>query len=431
MSKLALLGGPRSLEPHGGNATNPWAYTDLEDAIKRYTGARYAVPVNSGTAAIASALYAAGVGPGDEVLTVAFSWVAHVAAIFQTNSIPVFVDVDRGTYTMSVADAERKITPQTKAILPVDIYGLPANIPALVDLADKHGIKVVEDACQAGGAAIGERKIGSIAHATAFSFSGKPLSGWGNGIMTTNEHYIYQRAIMAGQMGPLILPNVTDPELRKNADFPGRQQNMRMLTQVAASVLHDMYSADPRIDARIKNCEYLTMKLSDVPGVSVPEVPSGFKHVYHIYTGILDTDRLGIQRNTFLHALAAEGVPVGAYVTHCSLHYFDELSPFKGMTPLDSGPIHLRSYFQQLNYHGKGCPWSCGHTKRVPDYSKGSLPNTEYLVDREFCLRQPTLSYPNGEREMQLIVDAIKKVIDNVAALRMYEREMAPTAAVH
>jgi dTDP-4-amino-4,6-dideoxygalactose transaminase len=429
VSDLALLGGERVVES-GSVGSNPWAYKNLEDAIVRYTGARYALPVNSGTSAIASGLHAAGVGPGDEVITVAHSWIAHVAAIFQFNAIPVFADVDRATYTIDVADVERKITPRTRAILPVDIYGLPANIPALMALAERHGITVVEDACQAGGAEIDGRKVGSIAHCTAFSFGGKPLSGWGTGVMTTNDHRLYQRAVLAGQMGPLILPRVTDEDLRRNVDFPGRGQNMRMLGLQAAAVLHDMYSADPRIDARIANCEYLTERLADVPGVSTPRAPAGYKHVYHIYTGILDTDRLGFGRNLFLQALAAEGVPVGAYVTHCSLHYYDDDSAFRGMEPVESGPIHWRSYFQDLDYHGKGCPWSCGHTQRIPDYSRGSLPVTEYLVAREFCLRQPTLSYPNGEREMALIVDAIRKVIEHADDLRRVERERAPAPLV-
>jgi perosamine synthetase len=420
MSKLALLGGPRIIAGGVAGAQNPWAYRDLEDAIRRYTGARYALPVNSGTSAIASGLYAAGVGPGAEVLTVAHSWVAHIAAIFQFNAIPVFADVDPRTYVMDVADAARKITPQTKAILPVDLYGLPADIPALMELAERHGICVVEDAAQSGGAEISGHKVGSLAHVTAFSFGGKPLSGWGTGVMTTNDQRLYERAILAGQMGPMILARISDPEMRKRVQFPGQGQNYRMLQQPAAAILHDMYSADPRIDARIANCEYLTEKLSDVEGISVPYVPSGYKHVYHIYTCILDTDRVGIRRNLFLQALAAEGVSVGAYITHGSMHYYDDGSSLRDLAPIDQGPIHLRSIFQELDYHGKGCPWSCGHTKRIPDYSAGSLPITERLVEREFCLRQPMLSYPNGRREMQLIADAIKKVIDHAGELRRY-----------
>ena len=140
MEDLAFFGGSRVVDSTGAQPHNPWAYTDLEDALKRHLGVRYVLLVNSGTSAITAALQAAGVGPGDEVITVSHSWIAHVAAIFNCNAIPVFADVDRRTYNIDVDDVARKITPQTKAILPVDLYGLPADIPALVELAERHNI---------------------------------------------------------------------------------------------------------------------------------------------------------------------------------------------------------------------------------------------------------------------------------------------------
>ena len=421
MEDLAFFGGSRVVDSTGAQPHNPWAYTDLEDALKRHLGVRYVLLVNSGTSAITAALQAAGVGPGDEVLTAAHSWIAHVAAIFNCNAIPVFADVDRQTYNIDVDDVARKITPQTKAILPVDLYGLPADIPALVELADRHNIRVVEDACQAGGAEIDGRKLGSIAHLTAFSFSGKPISGWGGGFLATNDHELYQRAILAGQMSTLVSNSVTDPSLQPQRDFPGRGQNMRMLTQKPEAILHDMDSVDPRIDARIANCEYLNERFSEIPGIIPPFTPAGYRHVYHIYTAVLDVAEVGFSRNLFLRALAAEGIPATAYVSHLSNHYWNENGPTPGFRHVDSGPIHWRNVFQNLDYHGKGCPWTCGHAVRTPDYSKGSLPVTEWLNQREFCFRQPMLSYPNGKEEMQAIVDGVKKVIDHAEQLQRYE----------
>ena len=421
MEDLAFFGGSRVVDSTGAQPHNPWAYSDLEDALKRHLGVRYVLLVNSGTSAITAALQAAGVGPGDEVLTVAHSWIAHVAAIFNCNAIPVFADVDRRTYNIDVDDVARKITPQTKAILPVDLYGLPADIPALVELADRHNIRVVEDACQAGGAEIHGRKLGSIAHLTAFSFSGKPISGWGGGFLATNDDELYQRAILAGQMSTLVSNTVTDPDLQVRRDFPGRGQNMRMLSQKPEAILHDMESVDPRIDARIENCEYLNEQFSMMPGITAPFTPAGYKHVYHIYTSVLDVDEVGFSRNLFLQALAAEGIPATAYVSHLSNHYWNEDGPTPGFQHIDSGPIHWRNVFQNQDYHGKGCPWTCGHAVRTPDYSKGSLPVTEWLNQREFCFRQPMLSYPNGKEEMRAIVDGVKKVIDHAEQLQRYE----------
>ena len=219
MSKLALLGGRSIIEPTGVSSTDPWAWKDLEDFFLQYTGARYAPAVSSGTGALISGLAAAGVGPGDEVLTVSHTWIATVAAVLRCNGIPIFVDVDERSFNMDVEDAARKITPRTKAIVPVDLYGLPAQINEIMELAEKHNLIVVEDACQAGGAQINGTKLGNIAHMTAFSFSGKPLSQAGGGALTTNHYRLYQKAMLAGQHPSLLNQRITDPDLRRYVDF--------------------------------------------------------------------------------------------------------------------------------------------------------------------------------------------------------------------
>lgn len=142
MSKLALLGGPRAIGD-GHNLRSTWAYRSLESALCEYTGAKYAKCVSSGTAALISGLFAVGCGPGDEVLTVAYTWTATVGAVLRVNAVPIFADIDPKTFTMDVEDAKRKITKNTKAILPVDFYGHPAQIPELMELAKEHGIVVI------------------------------------------------------------------------------------------------------------------------------------------------------------------------------------------------------------------------------------------------------------------------------------------------
>lgn len=414
MSKLALLGGPSVIQPSGVSPMDPWAYRDLEDAFVRYTGARYALAVGSGTAALISALVAVGVGPGDEVLTVAHTWIASVAAILRCNAIPIFVDVDRRTFTMDVEDADRKITPQTKAVLPVDLYGLPANIPAFMDLAHDRNLLVVEDACQSGGAQIQGKRVGSIAHLTAFSFSGKPLSGEGGGMVTTDDRLLYEKAMMAGQHRSLLTQRITDPELRRYVDFGGRGDNLRPHAILAKAVLHDLHSADLRIDARIRNCEYLGERFAGTGVITPPYTPPGYKHVYHMYTCLLDVEKVGVKRDLFLEALRAEGVPSTGYITHANFYFTGGGHPL----PVPAEPIHLCTIFREKDYYGRGCPFLCPHAKRTPDYSRGSLPVTEWLADREFSLLQPTLSYPNGKREMQQIVDAVNKVLDCAEELK-------------
>ena len=138
MSELAVLGGqpviPSPTKELGPYTGDPWRFRDLEDAFRRHTGAKYAVRAASGTAALISGLGAVGIGPGDEVITVAHTWVASAAAILRNNGIPIFVDIDPQTYTMDASKIEAAITPRTRAILPVDLHGHPAPMFEIMEI---------------------------------------------------------------------------------------------------------------------------------------------------------------------------------------------------------------------------------------------------------------------------------------------------------
>jgi perosamine synthetase len=410
VSKLALHGGPRTI---GGERDLKCSWPDrgLEQALSEYTGARYVRCVSSGTAALISGLFAAGCGPGDEVLTVAFTWVATPGAVLRVNAVPVFADIDPRTFTMDVEDARRKITPRTKAILPVDFYGHPAPIPELMALAEEHGIVVIEDACQASTAEIDGRKVGNIAHFTAFSWSGKPIySGSGGGAYLTDDRKLYERALLAGQHPTVIQGLATDADVLRYASMGGTGDNMRAIGTDAMAQLLD---ADVRTDARIRNCEYLTEKLSQVPGIAPPYVRPGYKHAYHYYTCLWDPEVHGVSRDRFCEALNAEGVFAVAYVMDANYRFAPESKPIQA-----GGPVHLRTIFQERNLYGKGCPFLCPHVENPPVYRKGDLPVSEAIAEREFCILQPYLSPPCDEQDMQLIVDAVTKVTDHIDELR-------------
>ncbi len=409
-STLALFGGEPTIGP-GRDLRSSWSEQGLEKALCEYTGARYAKCVSSGTAALISSLFAAGCGPGDEVLTVAFTWVATAGAILRVNAVPVFVDVDPRTFTMDVEDCRRKITPQTKAILPVDFYGHPAPIPELMALAEEHGLLVIEDACQASTAEIDGVKVGNIAHLTAFSWSGKPIySSTGGGAYLTNDRRLYERGLLAGQHPTVIQGLATDPEVLRYASMGGTGDNMRAVGLDAMAQLMD---ADVRTDARIRNCEYLTETLADNPYITPPYVRPGCKHVYHYYTCLWDAEAAGVSRDRFLAALNAEGVYAVAYVMDANYRFAPESKPIQA-----GGPLHLRTIFQERNLYGKGCPFLCPHVQNPPVYSEGDLPVSERLAQREFCLAQGHLSPPCDERDMRLILEAINKVCENLEALK-------------
>jgi dTDP-4-amino-4,6-dideoxygalactose transaminase len=175
--------------------------TKFEAQLSKKIGVKHTLTVNSGTSALISALVGAGIGPGDEVLVPAYTWVATAAAPLAVGAVPVLVDVDE-TLTMDAADIERKITPYTKAIMPVHMLNLVCNMDAITEVARRHKLLVIEDACQAVGLTYKGRRVGSIGDAGAFSFNQyKNLnSGEGGAVLTNNDHY-FARARMYHDVG--------------------------------------------------------------------------------------------------------------------------------------------------------------------------------------------------------------------------------------
>jgi dTDP-4-amino-4,6-dideoxygalactose transaminase len=168
----------------------------FEEEFAAYCGAAHGVGVNSGTSALHLALLAAGVGPGDEVITVPYTFVATTAAIRYTGATPVFVDIDPRTYMIDVPQIEARITPHTKAILPVHLYGQPCDMDPILEIARRHSLIVIEDAAQAHGAEYKGRRTGSMGHMAAFSFyPGKNLGAYGEGGMVTTNNAEYAQKV--------------------------------------------------------------------------------------------------------------------------------------------------------------------------------------------------------------------------------------------
>ena len=284
MSKLALLGGKRTIVEETSKPKNWRVSESFEEAFARYVGVKYALPVSSGQTALNSALAGAGVGPGDEVIVVSFTWIASVSCVLHMNAIPIFADIDPRTFTMDPEDVRRKITPRTKAILPVDIYGHPADIVQLKQIADENSLILVEDAAQATGARIGDKVVGGIAHITTFSFAGKPLASSSGGIMTTDDRGLYERAALAGQHPSLLSGLITDPELRKYVSTGGYGDNHRPDGHAMASAHEGLKTMDERTDARIENANFLTAELSKMEGHYAALRETGGKaRLSHVY----------------------------------------------------------------------------------------------------------------------------------------------------
>ncbi|MBI1619229.1 DegT/DnrJ/EryC1/StrS family aminotransferase [Aquamicrobium zhengzhouense] len=246
----------------------------FEREFAGYCGTADAIAVNTGTSALHLALLAAGIGPGDEVITVPFTFVATVSAICYTGATPVFVDVDPVTLTMDPEKLEAAITTRTKAIMPVHLYGQMADMDAISDIARRHGVPVIEDACQAHGAEFRGRRAGSIGISGCFSFyPGKNLGACGEGgIVVTNDPRHAKKIRMLRDWGQ---------SRRYHHDVKGF--NYRMDGVQGAILRIKLRHLDAWTDARRRNAALYDQLLAESDIAVPPTEAVGRRHVYHVY----------------------------------------------------------------------------------------------------------------------------------------------------
>ena len=285
----------------------------FEAEFASFSGAKHGVAVNSGSSALHLALMAAGVGPGDEVITVPLTFVATVQAIQNTGAKPIFVDVDPVTYTMDPSLVEAAVTPRTKAILPVHLYGSPADMDPILDVACRHNLMVIEDAAQAHGAEYKGRRCGSIGDLGCFSFyPGKNLGAYGEGgLVTTDLPEIARKIRMLRDWGA-----------EKKYEHVLKGFNYRMDGVQGAILRVKLRYLEAWTEARRRHAAAYNRLLSD-SGLILPVETPGNRNVYHIYPVLTK------QRTELMQSLDASGVQSG-------IHY-----PY---------PVHLLPAYSDLGY---------------------------------------------------------------------------------
>lgn len=357
------------------------AVTDFEEKFAGYVGAKYAIAVNSGTDALIIAMKAMGIGEGDEVITTPFTFFATAETVAMIGAVPVFVDIDENTFNIDPAKIEEKITDKTKAILPVHIFGQPADMDAIKGIAAKHNLYVIEDACQAVGSAIGDRMIGSIGDAACFSFfPTKNLGCFGDGgMITTNDEKIATvcrafREHGGGQNGAkarYFLEGVED-ELANAEAVDGLYNPYKYYNYlIAYNSRLDAIQArvlDIKLDylesfnnRRAEIAAFYEKEFGDVESVITPKASSGIKPVWHQYAiRVKEKNELG-------EFLASKNIGSAAFY------------------PV---PLHLQKAF---NYLG---------------YKEGDLPIAEMITKETVCLPIfPELK----QEELEYIVSGIKE----------------------
>jgi dTDP-4-amino-4,6-dideoxygalactose transaminase len=257
----------------------------LEAEFAAYCGAAHACGVGNGTDALTLALRAWGVGPGDEVVTVANTFIATGEAILLCGARPVFVDVDPDTFTMDPLLAERAVTNRTRVLLPVHLYGHPAGMDAIRKIADRHGLRVLEDAAQAHGAAVGGRRVGSLGHAACFSFyPAKNLGAFGDaGMVVSNDPEFIARVRRLANHGAGT----------HGYDNLIAGTNSRLDALQAAILRVKLRRLDAWNEERRRRVDVYTRALEGTPGIAVPRERPGVLSAWHLYTlRVRERDRL-------------------------------------------------------------------------------------------------------------------------------------------
>ena len=269
---------------------------ELEDRWAEFIGVRHAIAVSNGTVAEMCIFAGLGLGPGDEVITVGHTFNATVSSILYTGATPVFVDIDPETYEIDPDRVAAALTPRTKAICPVHLFGLPADMDPLLELAERHGLTIVEDACQAHGAEYRGRKVGSFGHGAFSLYGTKNMTTGEGGLITTDDDALADWIRLYRNQG-----------MRERYRHEILGYNFR-LTDIAAAIGLCQLDKLERNTARRRDiARRYDDAFADLP-VVVPSVPADRTHVYHQYT--ID---VGPARDAIVADLAAAGVSTGIY----------------------------------------------------------------------------------------------------------------------
>jgi perosamine synthetase len=368
---------------HGGKQVQ-----EFEKLVKEYFSVPYAVTVNSATAGLHAALGACGVGPGDEVIVTPYTMCASATAIVMMNAIPVFADIDERTFCLDPDEVRKKITPRTKGIVVVHLFGGAADMDAIMDIASEHKLFVVEDCAQAPGARYKGRHVGTFGDAGVFSLNQhKTITCGEGGFVITKSDRLALRMQLIRNHGEVV---VADMKVEDTSNIIGF--NYRMTELEAAVAIGQFKHLDEWNGYRRGLAAYLTKKLSCFDFLELPHVPDEVEHVYFVYPLKLKSGAIGVSRDALIKALNAEGIPIGGgYVR----------------------PIYYEPMYQKrIAYGTQGYPFKAPVYLGEVDYRKGICPVCERMHEKELMM-MPVCRYPNTERDMDDVVRAFEKILSH------------------
>ncbi|HXM78104.1 MAG TPA: DegT/DnrJ/EryC1/StrS family aminotransferase [Thermoanaerobaculia bacterium] len=309
-----------------------------------YVGGRFAVPVSSATAGLHVALLALGIGPGDEVITTPMTFVATLNTIVHCGAVPVLADIDAATLNIQVEEIERKISPSTRAILPVHYVGQPADLDPILEVAAARGIEVLEDAAHAVGAEYKGRKIGSFPTTSVFSFHpNKNMTTGEGGMVVTEDEEVFEKASLLKFHGMdreswKRFSKAGSP--RYDVAVPGFKYNMMDIQ--AALGLHQLKRLEGFLVERERLARRYDRALAGLSGLILPQrVAYPVRHAWHLYTPLVDSDRLTIGRDQFMAELKTRNIGTGLHYT--AAHEFSYYRERFGWSAEDFPAAHFVS----------------------------------------------------------------------------------------
>ena len=361
---------------------------DFEIEFARYIGTKYAIAVNSGTSALSLAVAALQIGTGDEIVLPPYTFVATANGILQQNAIPIFADVDGETFNLDPRKLEARISEKTRAIMPVHMLGYPCDMDAIMEIARKRNLFVIEDSAQAAGAEYKGRKTGSIGDVGCFSFyMNKNMTSAEGGMLVTNDEDVAERAMSFRNHCRPVISNI--PSVPAYNVFTGIGWNFRMNSLQAAIGRSQLKRLDDANRRRCMNAEFIRHHMKPFQWLRPQRVLKDTKPVYWFQAFRIE-DSSKIRRDEFAAAVSAEGVKA------------------EGYTPI---PVHLQELFtKQVGYGRTHCPFDCPVYGKKVQYKAGDCPEAEKLCKEDVII--PCYHALRGS-DLNDVVKALVKVAAN------------------
>lgn len=420
-TRLALEGGPQAITtPHRdrweqisereiesvvallrrGSEQMSAVYNEIdafEADFSAFTGARFALAQCNGTSTLHSAVFAARVGPGDEVLVPSYTWHGSITPILHCGGTPVFCEIDPDTHTLDPRDVERRITPRTRALIVTHVYGNPARMDEIMAVGQRHNLIVIEDCSHAHGATYAGRQVGTIGHIGCFSLQGsKAVTGIEAGVAITDDVNLYERMLILGHYGRIQRKLVTDKYRDLHDIGLGIKYRANPMAMAMARV--QLQRLPELNERRRETFAYFDRVLSEVPGIHpVKTYPESVRGGLLQYTATYEESEVGAPLQSVLRALVAEGVDTQPTIT-----------------PLNYGVMHLEPIFRDFPLDDFGGPWGTPGFIRREALDPGSLPVSEGIARKVFWL--PAFVDPEPGL-LEQYATAFHKVITNANRL--------------